>query len=116
MVASILLIVFRGFHFGIDFAGGTTLSSSPPPVQTVSTTEVAQVVTSATGVEPDSVQTVGNQIQVSSPTLTVDQVVAAKAALNAAVRTGRRGVRLGGVRDLGFGDLPAGADRGAWSS
>ena len=31
---------------------------------TISTTEVAQVVTSATGVEPDAVQTVGNQVQV----------------------------------------------------
>ena len=42
------------------------------------------MVTSATGIEPDSVQTVGNQIQVSSATLSVDQVVAAKGALNSA--------------------------------
>ena len=41
------------------------------------------MVTSATGVEPDSVQTVGNQIQISSATLSPDQVVAAKAAINA---------------------------------
>jgi preprotein translocase subunit SecF len=82
VVASILLIIFRGFHFGIDFAGGTTLQFQPPAGQTISTTEVAQVVTSATGVEPDSVQTVGSQVQVNSPTLTVDQVVTAKAALN----------------------------------
>ena len=82
VVISILLIIFRGFHFGIDFAGGTTLQFEPNPGESISTTEVAQVVTSATGVEPDAVQTVGNQIQVSSSTLTVDQVVAAKGALN----------------------------------
>jgi preprotein translocase subunit SecF len=82
VVISILLIIFRGFHFGIDFAGGTTLQFEPNPGQSISTTEVAQVVTSATGVEPDAVQTVGNQIQVSSSTLTVDQVIGAKGALN----------------------------------
>ena len=84
VVASILLIVFRGFQFGIDFAGGTTLQFQPNAGETVSTTEVAQVVTSATGVEPDAVQTVGTQIQVSSSTLTVDQVIAAKGAINSA--------------------------------
>ncbi len=84
VIASLLLIIFRGFHFGIDFAGGTTLIFQPNPGESISTTEVAQVVTSATGIEPDSVQTVGNQIQVSSATLSVDQVVAAKGALNSA--------------------------------
>jgi preprotein translocase subunit SecF len=82
VVISILLIVFRGFHFGIDFAGGTTLQFQPNPGETISTSEVAQVVTSATGVEPDAVQTVGTQVQVSSSTLTVDQVIAAKGAIN----------------------------------
>ena len=83
VIASILLIIFRGFQFGIDFAGGTTLQFQPNAGETISTTEVAQVVTSATGVEPDAVQTVGNQIEVSSSTLTIDQVISAKAALNA---------------------------------
>ncbi|HYN72488.1 MAG TPA: protein translocase subunit SecF [Nakamurella sp.] len=84
VVASLLLILFRGFQFGIDFAGGTTLLFQPNPGETISTTEVAQVVTSATGIEPDSVQTVGNQIQVSSATLSIDQVAAAKGAINSA--------------------------------
>jgi len=84
VVASILLIVFRGFHFGIDFEGGTTLQFQPNAGQTLSTSEVAQVVTSATGVEPDAVQTVGSQIQISSSTLSVSQVIAAKGALNSA--------------------------------
>ncbi|HEY5115650.1 MAG TPA: protein translocase subunit SecF [Nakamurella sp.] len=84
VVVSLLLILFRGFHFGIDFAGGTTLIFQPNPGESISTTEVAQVVTSATGIEPDSVQTVGSQIQVSSATLTVDQVASAKGAINSA--------------------------------
>ncbi|MEP6561345.1 MAG: protein translocase subunit SecF [Nakamurella sp.] len=84
VVASILLIIFRGFHFGIDFAGGTTLVFQPNEGQTVTTSEVSQVVVSATGIEPDAVQTVGTQIQVSSATLSIDQVVAAKGAINQA--------------------------------
>ena len=85
VVASILLIVFRGFHYGIDFAGGTTLTFEPAGgADSVSTSQVAQTVTSATGVETDAVQTVGSQVQVTSPSLTVDQVVAAKAALGSA--------------------------------
>ena len=85
VVASILLIVFRGFHYGIDFAGGTTLTFQPSgDTANVSTSQVAETVVSATGVETESVQTVGTQIQVTAPSLTVDQVVAAKAAINAA--------------------------------
>jgi len=84
VVASILLIVFRGFHYGIDFAGGTTLTFQPSDGANVSTSQVAETVVSATGVETESVQTVGTQIQVTAPSLTVDQVVAAKAAINAA--------------------------------
>ena len=41
-----------------------TLQFQPNAGTTISTTEVAQVVTSATGVEPDAVQTVGNQVEV----------------------------------------------------
>lgn len=85
VVASILLIVVRGFHYGIDFAGGTTLTFEPAGgTASVSNTLVAQTVTSATGVDVDAVQTVGTQIQVTSPSLTLDQVVAAKAAIGTA--------------------------------
>jgi len=94
VVASILLILFRGFHYGIDFAGGTTLTFEPATgASSVSTTLVAQTVTSATGVDVDAVQTVGSQVQVTSPSLTVDQVVAAKAALGSAFNP------TGGVSD-----------------
>ena len=81
IVISLLLILVRGFHFGIDFAGGTTLQFQPNAGQEISTSQVAEVVTSATGVPPDSVQTVGTQVEVSSSTLTADQVVAAKGAI-----------------------------------
>ncbi|HEY5881904.1 MAG TPA: protein translocase subunit SecF [Nakamurella sp.] len=85
VVASILLIVFRGFHYGIDFAGGTTLTFQPADgASSVSTSQVAETVTSATGVETESVQTVGSQIQVTSSSLTVEQVIAAKAAIGEA--------------------------------
>ncbi|MBM9467030.1 protein translocase subunit SecF [Nakamurella sp. YIM 132084] len=84
VVASILLIIFRGFTFGIDFAGGTRLEFQPDQGTTVSTTDVAGVVNDAIGVEPDAVQTVGSRIQISSEALTAEQVVAAKDALTAA--------------------------------
>ena len=84
VVFAILLIVFRGFQFGIDFAGGTTLQFQPNEGQSISTSAVAQVVTSATGVEPDAVQTVGTQVEISSSTLTAEQVIAAKGAINTA--------------------------------
>ncbi len=93
VVASLLLILFRGFHFGIDFSGGTTLQFQPNAGQSVSTTDVARTVTTATGVEPSAVQTVGAQIQISSSTLTGDQVTAAKSAIAAAYAPG------GGVSD-----------------
>ncbi len=81
VVASILLIVFRGFQFGIDFAGGTSLEFQPVAGQELSTSDVAAVVTTATGVEPDAVQTVGSRIQISSAALSVEQVTAARDAL-----------------------------------
>lgn len=83
VVVSIALIVIRGFNFGIDFAGGTKLQF--PANSSISTDAVAQAVNSSTGVEPDTVQTVGSgasatfQVQIS--TLSADQVVAAKQAV-----------------------------------
>jgi preprotein translocase subunit SecF len=84
VLASILLILFRGFTFGIDFAGGTRMDFQPPAGQDVSTTRVAEIVNGAVGLEPDSVQTVGSRIQISTSALSADQVTAAKNALVAA--------------------------------
>lgn len=81
VVASILLIVVRGFNFGIDFAGGTQLQFSPAAGTGISTSDVASTVAGATGVEPDAVQVVGSNLLVSSSSLTPEQVTAAKAAI-----------------------------------
>ncbi len=80
VVASILLIVIRGFNFGIDFVGGTKLAFTPDPGQSLSSDQVAAVVEKATGAGA-TVQTVGSGIQVSTETLTPEQITAAKAAL-----------------------------------
>ncbi|WP_240757355.1 protein translocase subunit SecF [Nakamurella flava] len=81
VVASILLIVVRGFNFGIDFAGGTQLQFAPAAGTGISTSDVASTVATATGVEPDAVQVVGSNLLVSSSSLTPEQVTAAKAAI-----------------------------------
>ena len=85
VVLSILLIIFRGFHLGIDFAGGTKLVFTPQAGQTVSTNEVADVFQQATGVAPDAVQTIGqgtaSSIQITSSALDVSQITAARDAL-----------------------------------
>ena len=96
VVLSILLIIFRGFHLGIDFAGGTRLTFAIPTGQTISTQQVADVFNQATGVSPDSVQTIGSQaaesIQITSSALDVGQITAAGAALAAAFGLDATGV------------------------
>lgn len=80
VVIAAVLIAVRGFNFGIDFAGGTRVQF--PASASITTEQVAQAVTTATGVEPDAVQTVGSgaaaSFQVQTITLTADQVVAIK--------------------------------------
>ena len=84
ILASIVFILVRGFHFGIDFAGGTRLTFQP--AGTVATSDVTTVFTGATGVEP-TVQTIGARtIQVTSVALDPGQVTAAKQALTTAFR------------------------------
>jgi preprotein translocase subunit SecF len=96
VVLSILLIVFRGFNLGIDFAGGTRLTFAIPAGETISTQQVADVFNQATGVSPDSVQTIGRQaaenIQITSSALDVGQITAARAALAAAFGLDATGV------------------------
>jgi len=88
VVASILLIVFKGFHLGIDFAGGTKLSFMPPEGSDISTQQVADVFQSATGVAPDTVQTVGGgqaaSVEIASSTLDPIQIRSAREALTTA--------------------------------
>jgi len=63
VVASILLIVLRGFHLGTDFAGGTTFSFVPSVgAAQVSNTEVTKVLDQAVGAgKVEAVQTLGGR-------------------------------------------------------
>lgn len=82
VIGSLLVILLRGFNFGIDFAGGTKLTLTPPPGQTLSTTDVAGVVEQAAGVNDATVQRVGeSSLQVTTSSLTPQQIAAAGKAL-----------------------------------
>ena len=84
VVLSILLIIFRGFNFGIDFAGGTRIQMSSSTGAT--TDQVAEVISSSTGVDDPTVVVVGTggsaTIQARTSTLSAEQVVSAKQALS----------------------------------
>ena len=79
---AILSMVLRGFTFGIDFKGGTTMSM-PRGDATVS--QVEQVFRQALGSDPESVVLVGNgagaTVQIRSETLSNDQRTKLETAL-----------------------------------
>ncbi len=87
MVAiAIVSIVLRGFTFGIDFKGGTTMSM--PAVGgtgTVQVSQVEQVFRQTLGVDPESVVIVGNgagaTVQIRSETLSNDKTTKLRNAL-----------------------------------
>lgn len=82
-LACFLVIALRGFTLGIDLEGGTKLSM--PPSNGATETSVTEIVEDATGVSPQSVQTVGaggsQTIEVSSELLNDDQIREARVAL-----------------------------------
>jgi preprotein translocase subunit SecF len=87
VVASILLIVIRGFNLGTDFAGGTTLTFVPSAgAANVSNESVTEVLDNALGAQTvEAVQTLGGStIQVTLKALTEAQVVVGKAAITKA--------------------------------
>ncbi len=89
VVASILLILLRGFHLGTDFAGGTTLTFTPAAgTPAVSTASVAEVLDKAVGADNvETVQTLGGRtLQATLKALNENQVAAGKTALNAAFK------------------------------
>jgi preprotein translocase subunit SecF len=83
---AIVSIVLRGFTFGIDFQGGTTMSM---PVAggtgTVQVSQVEQVFRQALGSDPESVVIVGNgagaTVQIRSETLSNDKTEKLRNAL-----------------------------------
>ncbi len=84
LIASILLIVLRGFHLGTDFAGGTTLTFEPSAgAANVSNASVTEVLDKVVPGSTEAVQTLGGKtIQTTLKALDPTQVAAAKAALN----------------------------------
>ncbi len=87
MVAiAIISILVRGFTFGIDFKGGTTVSMpAASGTGAVSTTQVSDVFAKALGSAPASVVIVGSgasaTVQISSETLSNDQTTKLRNAL-----------------------------------
>jgi preprotein translocase subunit SecF len=79
---AILSIILRGFTFGIDFKGGTTVSF---PRGNVQTSQVQEVFHKTLGRDAESVVIVGNgasaTVQISAETLTNDQTTQLRNAL-----------------------------------
>ncbi len=82
VAVAIISIVLRGFTFGIDFKGGTTVSMPRGDAQT---TQVQDVFRNALGRDADAVVIVGSgssaTVQIRSETLSNDQTLKLKAAL-----------------------------------
>lgn len=76
VAVAIVSILVRGFTFGIDFKGGTTVSM-PAAKGAVHTSQVQDVFKKALGKDPESVVIVGSgdaaTVQIRSETLTNDQ-------------------------------------------
>jgi len=83
---AILSIIVRGFTFGIDFKGGTTVSMpAAGGTGTVQTAQVSDVFKKTIGVDPESVVIVGNgssaTVQIRSEALSNDQTTKLRNAL-----------------------------------
>jgi preprotein translocase subunit SecF len=86
VLVCLLSMVFRGFTFGIDFSGGTTIQMPTQGASgTISTQQVQSTFSRALGTPPSSVQSVGTgsaaSIQIRSKTLTIQQAANVKDAL-----------------------------------
>jgi preprotein translocase subunit SecF len=86
VAVAILSILLRGFTFGIDFKGGTTVSMPAAAASgTVQTSQVSDVFRKTLGHDPASVVTVGSgasaTVQISSETLSNDQTTKLRNAL-----------------------------------
>ena len=86
VAVAIVSIILRGFTFGIDFKGGTTVSMPAAGANgTVQTAQVSDVFRKTIGKDPESVVIVGRgpsaSVQIRSETLTNDQTAKLRNAL-----------------------------------
>ncbi|OBK30248.1 protein-export membrane protein SecF [Mycobacterium asiaticum] len=86
LAIAILAIIIRGFTFGIDFKGGTTVSMpSTGTSGTIQVTDVENVFHQAIGKDPEAVVTVGKgasaTVQIRSETLSNEQTEKLRTAL-----------------------------------
>ncbi|BBY36409.1 protein translocase subunit SecF [Mycobacterium mantenii] len=86
VAVALISILLRGFTFGIDFNGGTTVSMpAAGKTGTVQTSQVSEVFRTALGNDPEAVVIVGNgagaTVQIRSKTLTNDQTTKLRNAL-----------------------------------
>ncbi|WP_156689521.1 protein translocase subunit SecF [Mycobacterium sp. Marseille-P9652] len=86
VAVAIVSILLRGFVFGIDFKGGTTVSMpAAGAAGTVQTTQVSDVFRKTIGKDAESVVVVGSggsaTVQIRSETLTNDQTAKLRTAL-----------------------------------
>ncbi len=82
-VACVLIIAIKGFTLGIDFEGGTKMTM--PPSNGATESSVSETFEDATGLAPQSTQTVGSGdsrvIEITAERLTDDQIRDARVAL-----------------------------------
>ncbi len=83
LVACVLSIAVRGFTLGIDFEGGTRMTM--PPAGGATESSVSEVFEEATGIAPQSTQTVGSgdaeSIEITAERLSEEQIRKARSAL-----------------------------------
>lgn len=82
LIASILAIAIRGFTLSLDFEGGTKLTM---PAGDLTTEQIEETFTEATGIEPELVQIVGagssETLEVTSERLSAEEVNQARQAI-----------------------------------
>ena len=111
----VLPMVFRGFNFGIEFAGGNSLRL---PARTASSSPTSAQAAEDAGAQVSSAQVVGgNSALLRTEALSPDAEDAVVAAVAEAAGCGRRaGQPAGGERRLGRGRQRPGPDRAGRSS
>ncbi|RIJ76287.1 protein translocase subunit SecF [Nakamurella silvestris] len=81
LIASVLLIAFKQFNLGIEFAGGTKIQFAANTSQ-INTDEVGKTVAEAVSIDSATAQKIGdNSVQVRTEALSPEQIALAKTAI-----------------------------------